>query len=303
MPLLLGKVFMKRVKITHYKYKKETLITLITLIPIFLYHFLIIVLPSFNNLYSSFTNWNGLGTKELIGFANYREMFNDPNFYIAFRNNIKWMIIFLIIPIIAGVVIGYILSTIKKGALFFKASYFLPYVISSAIAGKIFATFYNPYFGINVALEALHLDFLTRDWLAPSNALFSVAFVDMWHWWGFVLVLIMSALQQIDPMLYESADVEGCNDIQKIWHITLPSIKTTLVFIILATMVWSINTYDYVWVMTKGAPGSELLSTMLYKNAMLKYRGGYACSISVVQTFIGFIFFAIFGLIRKRLED
>lgn len=284
-------------------YKRENRIAFFSLAPIFLYHFIIIVLPSFNTLYSSFTNWNGLGTKELIGLANYQELFQDPTFFIAIGNNLKWMAIFLTIPIFMGLILGYTLSRIKKGALFFRAAYFLPYVISAAIAGKIFAAFYNPYFGINIAFKALNLDFLAIDWLAPVNSLFSVALVDLWHWWGFLLVLIMSALQQIDPMLYESAEVEGANEVQKIWYITLPCIKQTLVFIVLATMVWSIGTFEYVWVMTKGGPGSELLSTMLYKNALFKYKGGYACSISVVQTFIAFVIFASFGLIRKKMDD
>lgn len=295
---------MNKIKIEHsLHYKRENRIAFLSLAPIFLYHFLIIVLPSFNTLYSSFTNWNGLGTKELIGFANYRELFQDPTFFIAIGHNLKWMAIFLTIPIFMGLILGYTLSRVKKGALIFRAAYFLPYVISAAIAGKIFAAFYNPYFGINIAFEALNLNFLAKDWLAPVNSLFSVAFVDMWHWWGFLLVLIMSSLQQIDPMLYESAEVEGANEVQKMWYITLPSIKQTLIFIVLATMVWSIGTFEYVWVMTKGGPGSELLSTMLYKNALFKYKGGYACSISVVQTFIAFVIFAGFGLIRKKMDD
>jgi len=295
---------MYKIRIEHsLHYKRESRIAFFSLAPIFLYHFIMIVLPSFNTLYSSFTNWNGLGTKELIGFANYQDLFKDPNFYNAIENNLKWMGIFLTIPIFLGLILGYTLSRVKKGSLFFRAAYFLPYVISAAIAGKIFAAFYNPYFGINIAFKAFHLDFLARDWLAPSNSLFSVAFVDMWHWWGFLLVIIMSALQQIEPKLYESAELDGANEVQKMWYITLPSIKQTLIFIVLATMVWSIGTFDYVWVMTKGGPGSELLSTMLYKNALFKYKGGYACSISVVQTFIAFVIFAGFGLIRKKMED
>ena len=139
-----------------------------------------------------------------------------------------------------------------------------------------------------------------QDWLSPGLALISVAFVDMWHWWGFLLVIFLSGLQQIDPMLYESATVDGANEIQKFVKITLPSIKPTMIFIVLITMVWSISTFDYVWVMTRGGPGSELLSTLLYKNAYMKYRAGYAASIAVVQTLISFVIFAVFGIIRNR---
>ncbi len=275
----------------------------LSVLPIFLYHFSFILLPSFQTIYSSMTNWNGLTTRVFIGIENYIELFQDPNFYEAFKNNLRWMALFLTIPVLIGILVSYVLSGVSNGRLFFRAVYFLPYVISAAVAGKIFAALFNPYFGINIILERMGMQALQRDWLSPSNALLSVAIVDMWHWWGFLLVLLLSALQQIDPMLYESATVEGANEAQKLFFITLPSIKGTLIFIILITMVWSISTFDYVWVMTRGSPGSELLSTLLYKNAYLKYRAGYAGSIAVVQMFVSFLIFSGFGLLRKRLED
>lgn len=289
-------------EITGYK-KRESRIAFFSLLPIFLYHFVMVVLPSFSSFFNSFTDWNGLISKKFIGIRNYLELYKDPNFYEAFANNLRWLSIFLTIPIILSILIGFFLAKTHKGQVALRACYFLPYVISAAIAGKIFAAFYNPYFGINSLLEQMGLGFLAKDWLAPSHALFSVASVDMWHWWGFLLVVFLSAMQQIDPMLYESAEVEGASEMQKLWYITIPGIKKTLLFVILASMVWSISTFDYVWVMTKGSSGSSLLSTMLYKNAFFKYRAGYACAISVVQTFIAIVIFGGFALFQKKFGD
>lgn len=283
--------------------KKELHAAMLALVPIFLYHFCLVVLPSLNSLTSSFTNWNGLLTKKFIGLENYRNLFRDTDFYEAFFNNIKWMLLFITIPVIFSVLIGFMLSHIKRGRSTLRVMYFLPYVISAAIAGKIFAAFYNPYLGINSWLKDIGLPFLAFDWLAPSHALLSVAFVDMWHWWGFLLVIFMSALQQIDPMLYESAEVEGATELQKLRYITIPGIKSTLIFIILVSMVWSISTFDYVWVMTKGSTGSSILSTMLYKNAFLKYKAGYACTISVFQNILALLIFGIFNFVQRKTED
>ncbi len=283
--------------------KRLILLASLSVLPVFLYHLCIVVLPTLQTFYYSLTNWNGLGTKDFIGLANYLELARDRIFSGAFLNNLQWMAVFLTLPILLALLMGYILSIFKPGRLFFRTAYFLPYVISAAIAGKVFVVFFNPYFGINSLLESCGLGLLARDWLAPDNALFSVAAVDMWHWWGFLLVIFLSALQQIDPMLYESATVEGANEFQKMIHITIPSIRPTIVFIVLVTMVWSIGTFDYVWVMTRGSPGTELLSTLLYKNAYMKYRAGYAASIAVVQMFLSFGIFYAFGWLRKRLED
>jgi raffinose/stachyose/melibiose transport system permease protein len=283
--------------------KRANKIAYFIVLPIFLYHFLLVIVPSFNTVYGSFTEWSGIGKKRFIGIDNYVQLFHDVEFYQALFNNLKWMLVFLTIPIILGFVIGYFLSKIKKGQIIYRTIYFLPYVISAAIAGKIFATFYNPYFGINVIFEKLHLDFIARDWLAPKNVLLSVAMVDNWHWWGFVLVIFMSGLQQIDPSLYEVADVEGANTLEKMRYVTIPGIKNTIIFIITSTMVWSIGTFEYVWVMTKGGAGSELLSTMLYKNSLFKYQAGYASSIAVIQAILSFAILGVFALIRKRGED
>jgi len=274
-----------------------------SLAPVFLYHFILILVPTARTFFLSLTNWNGLATMDFVGLGNFAELFRDPNFFDALVHNLKWTLLFLTLPIAAGIVIGYVLSSVPKGRLFFRAAYFLPYVVAAAIAGKIFASLFNPYFGINVILERLGLQALARDWLSPGLALTSVAFVDMWHWWGFLLVIFLSGLQQIDPMLYESATVDGANEIQKFLNITLPGVKSTLIFIVLLTLVWSVSTFDYVWVMTRGGPGTELLSTLLYKNAYMKYRAGYAASIAVVQMAISFLIFAVFGAVRKRAED
>lgn len=285
------------------KEKRLVLVAVLAVLPVFLYHFCVVVAPTAQTVFLSLTNWNGLATKDFIGFANYLELFGDKGFYEALVDNLKWMAVFLTLPIVLSLVIGYALSAFKPGRLFFRAAFFLPYVISAAIAGKIFVVFYNPYFGINTLFQKMGAGFLVHDWLAPANALLSVAIVDMWHWWGFLLVIFLSALQQIDPMLYESATVEGASEMQKLFQITIPSIRSTIVFIVLVTMVWSVGTFDYVWVMTRGSPGTELLSTMLYKNAYMKYRAGYAASIAVVQMVLSFLIFFLFGSLRKKMED
>lgn len=278
-------------------------VTYLTLIPIFLYHFILVIVPSFNTIFSSFTNWNGLKSKTFIGFSNYIELFHDPNFYEAFSNNLKWMLIFITIPVIFSIIMGFLLTKVKTGRFILRMLYFLPYVISAAIAGKIFAAYFNPFLGINTFFDSIGLSFLAIDWLSPKNALVTVAFVDIWHWWGFLLVIFMSALQQIDPFLYESADLEGATERQKLWYITIPSIKQTITFVILVSMVWSISTFDYVWVMTKGSVGSSILSTMMYKNSILKYRAGYGCTIAVVQALLSFIIFFGFSKIQQKMGD
>ena len=189
----------------------------------------------------------------------------------------------------------------------YRTLFFLPYVVAPAVAGKIFSAYYNPINGISQIFRQLGWESLANiDFLGnPKIALYAVAVVDNWHWWGFVMVLLLSALHQVDPALYEAAKVEGANKWQEFRYITIPGIRPTLFFIVMMTIIWSFLQFDYIWVMTMGGPAqsTEILSTWMYKNAFVNYRAGYANAICVIQSFICvFTYFAL-RFMQKRGWD
>jgi raffinose/stachyose/melibiose transport system permease protein len=293
----------KRGKITHKK-----LFPLLLILPAFGLHLAIITLPSLSTIYLSLYEWNGIGGGKFIGLDNFIEIFTkDDVIWAAFMNNIKWTAIFLTLPITLGLLVALVVSRLKKGQMVYRTIFFLPYVLSAAIAGRIWTSFYNPYFGFGAVFEKLGLTSLAGiKWLGdPDIALYSVAFVDNWHWWGFVMVLFIAALHQVNPSLYEAARVEGANWLQEFVHITIPGVRPTLVFIFMMTIIWSFLTFDYVWVMTMGGPGqaTEIISTWMYKNAFINYRAGYANAICVLQSLICLVVFAATEYIRKKGWD
>lgn len=276
-------------------------------LPAFLMHFLFIAVPSVTTLFYSFFDWNGIGKASFIGFANYQEMFNDPEFYIALVNNFKWIGIFITVPVFLGLLMAVWVSKLKKTQMFFRTVYFLPYIIAASMAGKIWCTYLNPYFGINTVFKALGFTTLGKTlWLGNKKiALYAVAFVDVWHFWGFVMVMFLGALQQVDPTLYESARVEGASKVQEFGYITIPSIMPTITFIVITIIMWSFLTFDYVWVMTGGGPGnaSELISTLVYRNAYSRYRTGYASTICVFQTALSVLAYVAMQIVKKKGWD
>ena len=276
-------------------------------LPAFLMHFLFIAIPSLTTLFYSFFDWNGIGKAVFIGLQNYREMFHDPEFYIALANNFKWIAIFITVPVFLGLLMATWVCKLKKTQMFFRTIYFLPYIVAASMAGRIWCTYLNPYFGINNVFKAIGWADLGKTlWLGnKSIALFSVAFVDLWHFWGFVMVMFLGALQQVDPTLYESARVEGASKRQEFAYITIPSIMPTITFIIITIIMWSFLTFDYVWVMTGGGPGnaSELISTLVYRNAYSRYRTGYASTICVFQTFLSVLAYCAMQAVKKRGWD
>ena len=267
-------------------------------------HFCLVTAPAFSTLIMSFFDWNGIGDAKFIGGANFREIFTQDSVVgIAIVNNLKWTALFLTIPIILGFVVAVLVSRIGKLQMFLLTTYFIPYVLSAAVIGKVFTAYYNPIYGINALFESLGWDRLANVlWLGdPKIALYSVAFVDMWHWWGFVMVMFLGALQQVDPSLYESARMDGVNAVQEMRYITIPAIRQTIAFILIMSVMWSFLTFDYVYVMTNGGPvnSTEILATWIYKNAFTKYRAGYASALCVLQCGICLIFYVLQNRLAK----
>lgn len=287
---------------------RKQLIAVLFVLPALIIHACIVTLPSLSTVYMSFFEWNGLGNATFIGLNNFIELFTKDNvFWVAVKNNLTWALIFITVPIIIAVPVASVLRKVGHGQMVYRTLFFLPYVVAPAVAGKIFSAYYNPINGVSQIFRQLGWESLANiDFLGnPKIALFAVAFVDNWHWWGFVMVLMLSALHQVDPALYEAAEVEGANKWQEFIYITIPGIRPTLFFIVMMTIIWSFLQFDYIWVMTMGGPAqsTEILSTWMYKNAFVNYRAGYANAICVIQSFICvFTYFAL-RFMQKRGWD
>ena len=279
------------------------------ILPAFLIHVIVIVIPALSMIYYAFTKWNGLSEPVFIGLDNFKRMLKDYDFLFAMKNNLIWMAIFLIVPFILGLGMALVFTRIGKVQMIFRTLCFLPYVISATVSGKIFSIFYSPYSGLGSIFEKLGIKSLAG--FAPlgneKQALYAAAFVDNWHWWGFVMVLFLGALQQVDPALYEAAKVDGANRFQELLHVSIPGIRQTIAFVLIMTIIWSFLTFDYVYIMTNGGPANstEIMSTYIYKNAFVKYRAGYANALCVIQTGVCILLYFLQRYISKKggMED
>jgi len=275
------------------------------ILPAFIIHLCVVTGPAMSTLVMSMFDWNGMGNAKYIGFNNFKEIFtNDPIVVKALTNNLIWLCIFVTVPLLLGFTVSIIVSRLKRMQMLFRTVYFIPYVISAAVAGRIWTAYMNPYYGLNVVFEKMGLESLSKVlWLGnPSIALFSVAFVDNWHWWGFIMVLFLGALQQVDPTLYEAARVDGANGFQELIHVSIPGIRQTIAFVLIMTIMWSFLTFDYVYVMTNGGPANatEIMSSWIYKNAFIKYRAGYANALCVIQSGICIILYFVQKYLSKK---
>lgn len=275
-----------RTLVLNKRWNRKRLKSTLFVLPAFALHLMIVTIPATTLLYYAFTKWSGLGPAVFNGLANFVRMFvEDVNFHKALINNLLYMSVFLTLPFVVGLVMAMLVKRAGKAQMFYRTIFFLPYVMSAIIAGKIFLVFYSPYQGLGKLFAFLGIDSLANVALIGNEklALFAVAFVDYWHWWGFVMALFLAALHQVDTSLYEAASMEGARKLQMFWHVTIPQILPTIMTLVMITMIGSFLTFDWIWAMTQGGPAgsTEIASTWIYKRVFVGYEAGYGSALSL----------------------
>ncbi len=273
------------------------------ILPILLINLIIIIIPSAFGLLVAFTDWTGYGSLNFIGLDNFQKLFHDDIFFKALKNNLMWTAFFLTAPIAVGLTGAYLLSGIKRGQMFFRVAFFIPYVIASVVNSQLWRQLLHPRVGIGAWLADQGITILDFPIFGSRGyALFGVAFVDGWHFWGFLVVIYLAAMSAVDIELYEVARLDGASRFQQFRHITLPSIRPTLVFTILMIIIWSSLVFDYVYMLTGGGPAnaSEVMATYLYENAFSRFDAGYAASIGVMMSLWVALAVVGFLILRKR---
>lgn len=278
------------------RWVRRVLIPWLFILPIFVLHVIVVALPAASSLYYSTTEWSGMGAAEFVGLDNFVRLVEDPNYLRALGNNIKWMAFFLTVPFALSLFAAFLLSQIRKGGFFYRLLIFIPYILPSVVTASIWRNLLNPrqglisIFGVEVALLG-----------NSETALLTIAFIDNWHFWGFLTILFLTAMQSISPVLYDAAKIDGANGRQLFRHVTLPGIRPTILFMLVMTAIWSFLVFEYVWILTEGGPAgsTDVLGVVVYKNAFRRFEAGYAAAQGLTMSmFSGFIVL-VFLLLRK----
>lgn len=276
------------------------------ILPLLIINLIIVIIPSVFGLLLAFTDWSGYGPINFIGLDNFSKLFQDAIFFKSLSNNLIWTALFLTVPIAVGLLGAYMLSGIKRGQILFRVIFFLPYVFASVVNTQIWRQILHPRVGIGPILADYGIPFLDFPIFGTrETALFAVAFVDGWHFWGFLVILYLAAMTAVDAELYEVARLDGASRFQQFRFVTLPSIRPTLVFTILMITIWSSLVFDYVFIMTGGGPAnsSEVMGTYLYQNAFQRFDVGYEASVGVMMSLWVMLAVAGFVYLRRRGWD
>ncbi|HEX7993119.1 MAG TPA: sugar ABC transporter permease [Streptosporangiaceae bacterium] len=254
-------------------------------------------LPMALSAYWSFTDFNGLAAPNWVGLANYKELLTDPVFLQAVRNTLVFVVIGQGIGPVLGVASALLLNNKLNFRAFFRTAYFVPVMTSLVVVATIWKMLLNSGGIVNSIFGYLHLP--TTNWLDnPTTALPSVIAASVWQGFGFETVIFLGAMQAIPPEYYEAAMVDGASAWSRFWHITLPGLRPTILFVYVIGLIQSSQVFDQVFVMTQGGPiGST--DTVVYElvNRFNSLDLGQASAIAYLLA----IFLAILSFVQIRV--
>jgi raffinose/stachyose/melibiose transport system permease protein len=258
-------------------------------LPTLIINVVIIAIPAMLTAVLAFFEWDGISIPVFVGLDNFSALWDDSVFWTALTNNIIWTLIFLIVPIGMGLLAATMMLVVRRGSSFFQVIYFLPVVIATAITGRVWqGMIYSPVTGVTGLLQRLGLD-IANPLTETSSALYGIAVVDLWHWWGFLCVIFFAALRQVPAEQIEASRIEGATFLQTIRYVLIPGIMPTIMLMMIMTVIWSFLVFDFVYILTQGGPAysSEVLSTFAYRSAFYDLAVGKAAAISVVISLFG----------------
>jgi raffinose/stachyose/melibiose transport system permease protein len=265
----------------------------------------IVLLPALLTLVVAFTDWDGATTPVFTGLKNFADVFSDPVFWGALFDNVQWTVIFLTIPMAIAMIAASILMNRKKSSSIFQIIFLLPYVLSPVANALIWQNIvFDPVSGL--------LGFVSRNWFPLSNpltdtrtALYAVAGVDIWHFWGYLTVIFFAAMRQTPEDQLEAAYIEGANGWQVFRDVTFPNIVPTVALMFVLVTIFSFLTFDYIYLITQGGPArsTEMLSTFAYAFAFTSFQVGKAATVALVMSFFGLLASLIYvRLSRSELD-
>lgn len=254
------------------------------------------------SFYYSFFEIKGFAAPKFIGLSNYMRLFGDMEVWRSLKNVFIYAIITVPIGVFLSLLLAALLNVKIKGKGIFRCIYFLPVVSAPAAVALVWRWLYNKDFGLfNQILSVFGIQ--GPDWLGtPSLAMPSVAIVGIWAMLGYNMIILLGGLQDIPNELYEAAKIDGAGPAAQFFRITIPMVSPTLFFVVVTTVISSLQVFDTIYMMFKPSAPSfksvESIVYLFYRYTFKEYNKGYGSTIVVVL----FIIIMVLTLIQNKLQ-
>lgn len=269
--------------------------------PLAIYFVIFQLTPMVMSLVYSFTDWNMRRDPVFVGLDNYIDLITNadnlyPHFWPSLGVTVKYMLYSIPAGVILAVVVAALLNSKIKGERFFKTAFYVPSVTVSVAISAMWTFMLDPMYGMINQLLGTNIDFLGQ----TSTALPTLALMSVWGGLGYNVLIVLSAMKNIDTSLYEAAEMDGANVFRKFVSVTVPSILPTIFFVIVTSVIGGFQVFDQMYLMTGGGPQYSTYTYLLglYNEA---FGGAYRIGIACAMSYILFIIILIITFIQFKV--
>ena len=235
----------------------------------------------------SFFDWNGFSAPVFTGFQNFKAVFTDPDTGIAIKNTLVYSVIYVPCSIVLSLGLAMLLNK-AWGKMFYRAVFFLPQIVTSVGIAVVWSWIYQPQFGIlNMRLRFFGIE--GKEWLRdPSTAMGAVIVMSIWWGLGYNIVLFLAGLQNVPRTYVEAAKIDGANERQVFFNITVPLISPTTLLVTITTMINAFQVFDQMFLLTSGGPAKKTytMAIHIYQTAFKSYELGKASTAALILFFV-----------------
>ncbi|WP_169082457.1 carbohydrate ABC transporter permease [Paenibacillus sp. PL91] len=267
------------------KKTKDIIVGYLFLAPAILLFLVFIAEPVVASIILSFTEYNIITPSKFVGLDNIKQFFQDDRLGLVYWNTFKYILILTPLHVILGLLLA--LAVQRKMAkgwkYFYRTVFYFPVLATSAAVAVAWSFIFNTDFGIlNYFLSLFGIDAVP--WMQSPNWVFlAVALYSFWKFIGNAFLYYFIGLQNIPETLYEAAEIDGADKIQRFFNITLPMLSPMLFFVLVTTLIGTTQIFDEPYLITGGGPGdaSRSVNMYIYEIAFQHHEMGYASTVSI----------------------
>lgn len=277
------------------------------LLPALVLFLMLVVTPMLVALYASVFKWNGFGglPTDFIGLDNFTRLLTSEIFAQDLWHLLVLVLFSILVQLPFSLAIAMLLNQRIRGRALYRVLFFAPYVLSEVITGVLFSLILSP--GSGMANQILGLVGLESEFLANPDTVMPSLFVVMtWKYFGFHMMIYLAGRQNIPNELIEAAQIDGATGWKTFRYVTLPLLGPTIRISVFLSVIYTIQLFDLVWILTGGGPShsSETMAVTMMEWGFKRSQVGYASAISVVMFALSLIFALLYQrfVMRRDLE-
>ncbi len=263
-----------------------------------------VIYPILAVVFYSFTDFDIITDPEWVGVANYERLIADPTFWKALTNSIVYLIATPTVIVLA-IMLAIIVNRRMRGIHVFRALYFVPAVSGSIAIGISWRWIFERNGMLNSVLISTGVIDEPVQWLTNPDFVLPIAILlTVWAGVGYYSVIFLAGLQNISEELYDAARIDGCNDLQKHWHVSLPGLRPQIIFVAVISSLAALKVFDEIYVLTNRTGGvlesGTTIVFYLWRQAFVLSNAGYASAIAIALLLLTLAFSVVLIRVLER---